>query len=125
MHLILIIRTKNKSQFNSVSLCSDTLFDAFFHTFVQQLQDIQLKIVPYFVYFRDPQLKCFWFFFLKDVLYYSPQVFDRFEVGGVRRPLDDDDTVVFKELHGLLRFVTRCVVLLVDKVPVEYGIHLW
>jgi hypothetical protein len=25
----------------------------------------------------------------------------------------------------LLRFVTRCVVLLVDKVPVEYGIHLW
>jgi hypothetical protein len=25
----------------------------------------------------------------------------------------------------LLRFVTRCVVLLVDKVPVEYGIHRW
>jgi hypothetical protein len=24
----------------------------------------------------------------------------------------------------LLRFVTWCVVLLVDKVPVEYGIHL-
>ncbi len=106
MHLILIIRTKKESQFNSVYLCCDTLFDAFFDTFVEQLQDIQLKIVPYFVYFRDTQLRCFWFFFLKDVLYYSPQVFDQVEVGRVRRPLDDDDTVVFKEIDGLLRFVT-------------------